>query len=242
MEKSMVVLQDKELRAGTLIMSQGFQIEHRALRKLVIKYKAEFEELGIIASPMQKSDSKKAGRPVEEFMLNEDQAMYLGTLLTNNVTVRRFKLKMVKEFSRMKKRIASDFIKVQNAEWIEKRNSGKLIRHEETDTIKGFVDYAVAQGSQSAKMYYVNISKMKNQSLFLLDQKYPNLRNMLNLHQLSTIETADKIVSNAIAFGMESKLPYKAIYQLAKERVELFASMVGKSIVAALELKQLNIE
>lgn len=242
MEKGLVVLQGAEPRAGTLIMSQGFKVEHRALRKLVIKYKTDFEELGVITSRVQKPTSKEGGRPTEEFMLSEDQAMYLGTLLTNNETVRRFKIALVKEFSRMKKALVSKFIQAQNTEWLEKRASGKLIRRQETDTIKNFVEYATFQGSQNAKMYYMNISKMENKALFILEQEFPNLRQILNLTQLSVIECADKIVSKALRDGMTNGTNYKDIYQDAKKLIESFAIAIGKTLIPAFQITQNQVD
>lgn len=240
MENAMVVLQEKEPRAGTLIMSHGFGVEHRALRKLVIKYKTEFEELGIIASGMQKIVHEKRGRPVEEFLLNEEQSLYLGSLLTNNEIVRKFKMKLVKEFGRMKRALLSLSSQKQNAEWIEKRNSGKITRKQETDAIKVFIDYAKSQGSQSADKYYMIISKMENQALFLLEQEFPNLRQVLNLNQLSVVECADRIISKALSDGISRAMKYKDIYQYAKKQVESFSEIIGKTIIPAFGPKQLT--
>jgi len=231
MKTELVVLKGKEPRAGTFIMSQGFRVEHRALRKLVLKYKSEFEEFGVITSRMQKPTNKKGGRPIEEFLLNEDQAIYLGTLLTNNEAVRKFKRNLVKEFSRVKKTLINLMSQKQNAEWLEQRKAGKLIRKQSTDDIKAFVDYAIAQGSQSAQKYYMNISKMENQALFLVEQKFPNLRDILDLNQLSIVVCADKIISRALSEGIEKGLPYKQIYQLAKLRVTNFADIHGKTVI-----------
>jgi len=239
MEQDLIVLQNNEPRAGTLIMSQGFQVEHRALKRLIKKYYSEFETFGVITTALPKLGKKKEGRPSEEFLLNEEQALYLGTLLTNNEPVRKFKRALVKEFGRMKRTIQKILSQKQNAEWLEKREAGKISRREETDTIKKFVEYAKGQGSQSAEKYYMNISKMQNQALFFLEQKYPNLRDVLSLNQLSTIECADRITSRAIVEGMERLLPYKEIYQLAKARVEGFAEIHGKTLIPAFNQKTL---
>lgn len=227
-----------EPRAGTWRLSQGFDVEHRALRKLVIKYKSEFEELGIITSQVQKPTGK-SGRPVDEFLLNENQSMYLGTLLTNNVTVRKFKLKLIKEFDRMKKEIIRRSMLSENKQWVETRKAGKLVRRNETDTIQRFVAYAKAQGSQNAEMYYANISKMQNKSLFFMEQKFKNLRDILSLEQLSIVIVADRVAANAIEAGMNNAIHYKEIYQLAKHKIEEFAASCGKTLIPA-PLKQLT--
>jgi len=230
MKKEIVKIIDSEPRAGTFILSRGFEVEHRALRRLVIKYKSEFEELGVIATALQKP-TKKGGRPIDEFLLNETQSLYLGTLLTNNIIVRRFKLKLVKEFDRLKKQLIHLAAQRQNAQWLDQRKSGIPVRHVEMDTVKKLVDYATAQGSVNAKMYYANISKMQNKALFFIEQKFKNIRDILNLEQLSTVVSADKIVTKAIEDGLEKQLPYREIYQLAKSRIETFAEIHGKTLI-----------
>lgn len=226
MPKEIVRLHDNEPRAGTWLMSKGFKSEHRALRKLVIKYRSEFEEFGVVASSVQKPD-EKGGRPIEEFLLNEEQAMYLGTLLTNTEIVRRFKIILVKEFSRQKKALLQRY----NVQYIEARDAGKISRNIETDRIQEFVRYATDQGSKNAERYYANISKMENRALFFLEQKFKNLRDILDVHQLTTIKVADEIVIKALGDGMNQNLPYKKVYELAKERIENFAELRGKTIV-----------
>jgi phage regulator Rha-like protein len=230
MKENLVVIVENEPRAGTFILSKGFEVEHRALRKLVIKYKSEFEELGVIASAMQKP-TEKGGRPINEFMLNENQSMYLGTLLTNNVIVRRFKLKLVKEFDRLKKDFIELAIQHQNAQWLDQRKSGISVRKVETDAVKRLVDYAISQGSKNAQKYYMAISKMQNQALFFIEQNFKNIRDILNLEQLSTVVSADKIITKAIEDGLDRKLHYKEIYQLAKSRIETFAEIHGKTLI-----------
>lgn len=176
--------------------------------------------------------SKKGGRQVEEFLLNEEQATYLALLMKNSPKVVKFKMRLNKEFFRLTKILAKILAQKQNAEWLEKRASGKIERKLETETIKKFVEYAKSQGSQSASKYYMAITKMENSSLFhldMLEQKFPNLRDVLHGFQLSSLEMADHIVARALDEGMDKLMPYKEIYLLSKERVEQFVSIVGKT-------------
>lgn len=127
----------------------------------------------------------------------------------------------------------------QNSEWIESRKEGKKQRRIETDTISLFVDYATAQGSKSANKYFINISRMENNALFFVEQKYPNLRDVLGVFQLNTIQTADRIVAKALKDGMDQRLQYKDIYKLAKKRVLEYAELVGQTEVPSdLRLKE----
>jgi hypothetical protein len=230
MGKELVKMVDDEPRSGTWIMSKGFNFEHRALRKLVNKYKSEFEEFGVITPGMQKP-TEKGGRPIDEFLLNENQCMYLGTLLTNTDIVRVFKRKLVKEFDRYRKELIALSAQRQNAQWLETRNSGKPVRRIETDTVKKFIEYAIAQGSKNAGFYYANITLMQNKALFLIEQKFSNIRDILNLKQLSIVICADEIVTKALEDGMAQNMKYQDIYQLAKKRIEMFAEVHGKTLI-----------
>jgi phage regulator Rha-like protein len=221
----LVVLMQDEPRSSSWRMKDGFGVEHRALTRLVKKYRFEFEEFGeVITTALQQPKGSKGGADIEEYWLNEEQAFYLGTLLTNSDRVRQFKRVLVKDYARCKKLLQQRL----NAEWIEARNSGKRLRRKETDAIKTFIDYAKGQGSQSAEKYYLSISKMENKALFLVEQKYPNLRDVLGVAELGLISVADTIVANALAEGIQKAMHYKDIYKLAKERVEALGLAHGK--------------
>ncbi len=93
-----------------------------------------------------------------------------------------WKIRFYDAFEAMEKVLLQQATQKQSAEWIAQRAAGKITRLEETDTIQQFVEYATAQGSTSANRYYCNISKMQNKALFILEQKFPNLREILDLN------------------------------------------------------------
>lgn len=113
--------------------------------------------------------------------------------------------------------------------WQEARSQGKVARRTETDTIQDFVEYATSQGSKSANLYFMNITKMTYRALSLVEKglKIPNgLRDLLSGMELSFLTTAEYICSKALAEGMARKMYYRDIYVLCKERVEIFAETV----------------
>jgi phage regulator Rha-like protein len=240
-----VEIYNREPRCGTFSVSEGFNREHFRVIELVKKYEERFLRLdnnhrstGFI---IRRVPAIKAGRPTEEIMLNESQFLFLGTLFRNTEKVLDFKEKLSGDFCRMRQELIRLAAQNQNAEWLETRKAGKETRLIATDTIKTFVEYAKGQGSTKAEMYYANISKMENKALFMLDQKYPNLRNVLNIHQLSTIKAADMIVMKALADGMAKELHYRDIYQLAKTRIESFAEIIGKTLIPQDQLVDRNL-
>ena len=116
-------------------------------------------------------------------------------------------------------------------DWRTNRTTGRVERLNLTDTIKDFVEYATAQGSSSAKMYYANITKMEYKALELIEKAdnkiNGNFRDALSCTELGHLITAESIARGAIEKGMKQKMHYKDIYQLAKYEVETFSNLVN---------------
>ena len=234
----------KEGRVKTWDLWQGFGYkEHRTLKRIISENLAEFESRGLVISASTDAEIKKGkGRPDESYFLNERQFILLVMLAKNTPESVELKSRVEVEFHKMRSQLAK--MAVKSPDWQQVRKDGKVVYHQKTNIIKTFVEYATEQGSQSAKMYYKNLATMENKALFLVEQKYPNLREILNVKQLMQVATADQIIEKALEDGMEQKLDYHDIYQLAKERVIQFSNIIGKSQVIALleQDKQLNLE
>lgn len=212
-------------------VAEGTGKTHESVVKLCKTHFKSFEKLGSFGFEFQKTK----GRPTTVYYMNEAQVYFLITLMRNNDQVTDFKLKLVTEFMRMKKALMNIQIQRNNEEWKQVRSEGKAIRKETTDMIQEFVRYATEQGSKNAIRYYSNISSMENKALFILEQKFPNVREMLTNHQLSTLKTADRVVYEALEDGMNNNLHYKEIYKIAKERVEALAELIRPTIVISSE-------
>jgi len=244
---------DNDLYVSSWRLSQVFKVEHRSLKKTIMCHLQDITEVGEIdpktRSVVEQENSKllaisnrkkicKKGPPIQEYLLNEPQATFVLLLLKGKYktdivdNIVRFKKFIAKEFFRQRKIISKLLVQKQNAEWLAKRDARKLDRRVETDAIKSFIEYAKAQGSHNAEKYYIAISKMQNNSLFCLEyleQKFPNLRDIVDSTQLNTLQTADRIVAKAIKEGMKEKLSYKDIYTIAKDRVIQFSEIIGKT-------------
>ena len=231
--KDVVVIRNGEPVAGTWLIAQGFGREHKTIISLIERYRSDFEDFLPLES---KKYCSTGGRPVIEFLLNEEQTAFLGTLLRNNPQVVRFKIALVKEFYRMKSAIIRAKAQHTDTQWIEARQTGKTIRLEATDAIKNFVEYATKQGSDSADMYYINITKMMNSLLFIVEGTYKNLRELMTTRQLMTVSSAEQIIDKALNDGMRQEVYYKKIYNTVKERVALFAELHGQSDIISKQL------
>ena len=223
----LVMLEKNKPVTTSLIIAKGVKTEHHSVITLIRKHTKSLQEFGTVEFQIRKS----GGRPLEFAILNEEQTTFLITCMRNTEIVIEFKIKLVKEFYKMKKTLIAIIERQTDEDWKRNRSIGKITRQEETDTIKEFVEYAKSQGSTKAEMYYQNISKMENKGLFLIEEKFKNIREVLTGQQLQVLCSADQIVINALKDGMKNKMNYKEIYTLAKERIEVFASIIPKSIV-----------
>jgi phage regulator Rha-like protein len=234
MPKDLIPLEyvNGERRVDSRIIAKELSIGHAYLVEVIKDYKNDFEEFGVIwfetGKPKKKS---KGGRPEIFCFLNRDQAHLYLTYSKNTLEARQLKKKLVRTFAYYEKALMRQYKRQGELAWKVARAEGKIIRREETDIIKEFVEYATLQGSKSAKMYYVTLSKLVNKNLFLnyLEialQKPKNFRDLLSHMQLVHLQVADDIVRETLKDGMEEGLFYKDIYKLAKENVENFAKTI----------------
>ena len=233
----------KEGRVGTFDIFKSFGYnKHDFLKAVIFKNRALFEEKGpIIVTSVNVTIKKKRGRPDESILLNERQFILLVLLAKNTPEAINLKNRIEIEFFKMRDALAKAALLRLSEEWKEARNGGKDIYLQKTDNIKMFIDYAFSQGSTNAKQYYKNLANMENKALFLIEQKYPNIREMLNIKQLMQIATADQIIEIALAEGMKKGLHYKDIYSLAKDKIIQFSDIIGKSVVIdMIESKQIG--
>ena len=212
-------------------------LEHRTLKRVIEDHRANFEEYGFLHLEMQKPTGTKGGRPSESYLLNEDHFILLVMLAKNSPESVALKVRVCREFKRMRQTISNMVAQRQDPNWQNVRADGKAVYFQKTNVIKQFVDYATAQGSSSASKYYLGLAKMENGALFFIEGKFKNLREIMTIKQLMQVSTADDVIEKALIDGMEQGLPYKEIYLLAKERVIAFANIIGKSHVHALQLE-----
>jgi hypothetical protein len=149
----------------------------------------------------------------------------------------KLKIRVCKEFKRLKKTIALLASQRTNEEWKLERSKSKQTYLQKSDTVKIFVDYCTEAGSKSAKMYYVNLAKMENKALFIFEQKFKNMREVLNIRQLMQVGVADQIIEKVLKEGMEESMDYHDIFKLAKQRVIQFSEIIGQSPILALTEK-----
>jgi hypothetical protein len=238
MNDLVVLIRNKPLVSTfNLFEKMGYK-EHSKLKRVIADNITAFTDIELLTLERQKPINKKGGRPIESYLLNEDQFILLILLAKNTPESVDLKIRVAKEFRRLKQVVASIASQHSDINWQNTRKDGKIACIQKTDVIKEFIDYATDQGSRSAFRYYTNLARMENKALFLFEQKYENLREILTIKQLMQACTADDVIEKALQDGMKKELHYKDIYKLARDRIHSFAEIIGKSQVHQLTDKQ----
>lgn len=213
-----IVSFEKELRTDSRLLASFLDHRHRTILENIDKYSAELLQLSELPFKTELGPERDQGgrSAVRYALLNEDQCYFILTLMRNNERVVRAKLELVKAFRDARAQLAERDIA---------RLEGKQVRRIETDSIKSLVDYATAQGSESANKYYANVTRLTNKLVGIEAGERDKL-DIATLQKISVIET---VISMAIRDGIKAGLGYKDIYRLAKFRSE--------SLVVALSLK-----
>ena len=218
------IVNDKPMTTS-LIVAKKFKREHRNVLRDIenLECSQEFRALNFELS----SYRSKQGKDFPMYHMTRDGFVFLCMGFTGQEAA-KWKEAYIGVFNAMEAEIAKT--KQNKAiEWGRARHQTREARKDLTDCIQKFVEYATAQGSKNAAMYYSNITKMEYAALSLISQreKVPsNFRDTLDLMDLSFLMTAEFAAQNAIEYGMLHGMNYKDIYTLAKHKVETFAATV----------------
>lgn len=142
----------------SLVIAEGTGNQHESIQRRIRNYEKElftFGKVGFEIRPMV------SGQEMKVYLLNEQQATFLITLLKNTKIVVSFKLELVRQFYQMRQYLMEH----QSFHWQATRLESKFSRRMETDEIKKFVAYAKSQGSQHPEKYYLTFSKLVNRMI-----------------------------------------------------------------------------
>ena len=222
MNDLVVMHKDKPMVSSELIARKFGKIHRNVMRDIEnLECSDRFSTLNFEQSEF----TNERGRAYTCYLMTRDGFAFLCMGFTGKDAA-VWKEKYIDAFNKMEKALLR---KSDNIGWRQARLQSKEVRKDFTDVVKRFVDYATKQGSKSAAMYYMNITKMEYSALELTEkgQKVSkDFRNTLDLMDLSFLSAAEFVAQNALDEGMHRHLPYKEIYRLAKERVQSYASTV----------------
>lgn len=221
---------EREIITDTLVVANEFGRNHRDVLRRI----RQLADQGTLTErDFALSDyADPTGRKLPVYELTE-RGFLIAMPFIGGRKSQQGQVRLVDAFLKLRRQVERQTKRQGRLEWQQARDAGRLVRHEETDTIQSFVRYAEMQGSEHAEHYFANLTKATYKALFILEEglKWKGLRDQLDACQLSDLSTAERIVRKVLAEGMQSGTHYKAIYQHAKDRLELLTGLVGKKPV-----------
>jgi Rha family phage regulatory protein len=230
-QQSLIVTPQIDQRHGELLttslnVAAVFGKEHKSVLRAIenllsdLGESEDFSRLNFALSEYKDS----TGRKLPMFLITESGFTLLAMGFTGKKAL-EFKMTYIQAFNHMKKTLLNQ----QNAHWLDERHAGKLVRKDLTDAVAQFVAYAKTQGSQSADLYFINVTKAVYRCLGFLEgngKLPPNFRSLLDLNDLHGLKGAEMAAEEALLSAMDEGLPYKQVFEVARNAVEAHAKAV----------------
>ncbi len=204
----LIELRKNDIFTNSKIIADGTDNKHHAIRELIKKYKSDIEDFGTL---LILNEESTGGRPMEVYLLNEEQATFVITLLRNSKVVVQFKKELVRQFYAMRQLL----MEKQSQLWTDTRQTSKENRLKETDVIKQLIDYAKEQGSTHSDKLYMVYTKLAKT---VIDDK----RDNLTVREINNLTLVESIILQTIQAGISRQMYYKEIYKDCKDRIEKF--------------------
>lgn len=226
MNKQIVLSKKGEAFADSRVIAEKFGKRHS---HVVEKIETLIKEIDNIKGPkswtlkFNKRSDNYRGQEYDYYEMNKPAFSMLVMGMTGNKAL-EWKLRFNEAFYEMERVLTQQSLNQQSEMWLAQREQGKLIRQEETDIIKEFVDYATTQGSENAKFYYKHITSAVYKALNLVQYKQPKLRETLDFMQTSQLILAEQVAQKSLKKYMNEKEFYKTIFVLVKQDLEAFAN------------------
>lgn len=223
----MLDIKKGKIFTSSLDVARDFNKRHKDVLKRIRSLDASAQFIERNFAPYHEVSSK--GNEYQAYNITRDGFAFLAMGFTGRKAA-AWKERYIDAFNRLEEEIQSR----QSQAWLESRKAGIAVRNMLTEAIGDFVSYAIGQGSNNAKRYFVNISKMVKDEMFDISYKHltdDQFRNNLNPLQLSQLATAEGLVSRALREGMARGDGYKDIYQACKKVTKEYVSMIHTSLV-----------
>lgn len=220
--KELVILKSNQLYTTSLLFAEEFELNHKHVLDKIRNLTAEYSTVRNDFKEDEFTNERNRKYPFFWITKNGYMTLVMNTSAKGNSLKLLFEKKQlfIQAFSKMEEIITKHRTNKANEEWIALRSQGLIARKDCTDTIKDFVEYATSQGSNNAKFYYSNITKMSYKALDIMQQKNPSLRETLSVMETHQLILAEDLVRRKLLDYMNQGLHYKEIYILVKIDVE----------------------
>lgn len=207
----LVYLKNDEALTDSLMVAEYFHKRHADVIRAIENIISNDSTQNCVQCFKKSHFKDLSGKNNPKYLMNRDGFTFLVMGFTGK-KANQWKWDYIKAFNSMEAIIREKTTTI----WIETRQRGMLTRSAETDAIKDFIKYALAQGSTHADKYYILFSNLADK----LSGIQPKCRNHATTHQLNNLAIFENIILEVIKAGIKANLPYKEIYQNCKARCE----------------------
>lgn len=210
----LIELRKNDIFTNSKVIAEGTGNKHHAVQQLIQKYEKDISDFGQVAFEMRAVKYQRGTNQEKVYLLNEEQATFVITLLRNSKVVVQFKKELVRQFYAMRQFL----MEKQSKLWIDTRTANKENRLKETDIIKQLADYAKEQGSAHSDKLYVVYTK-------LAKSVTGGKRDNMGVSELNNLTLVESIILQTIQIDMSMQMHYKEIYKDCKNRIEQFMNI-----------------
>lgn len=210
----LVEVRKDDIFTNSKVIAEGTENQHHAVQQIIRKYEEDISDFGQVAFEMRAVKYDRGTNQEKVYLLNEEQATFVITLLRNSKVVVKFKKELVRQFYQMRRFL----IEKQSKVWIDTRENNKVNRLKETDVIKLLAEYAEKQGSAHSDKLYLAYTKLANSIV-------GGKREDMTVSELNTLTLMESIIKQTIEIDMSMGMHYKDIYKDCKERIGQFAEI-----------------
>lgn len=211
----LVEVRKDDIFTNSKVIAEGTGNQHHAVQQIIQKYEEDISDFGQVAFEMRAVKYDRGTNQEKVYLLNEEQATFVITLLRNSKVVVKFKKELVRQFYVMRRFL----IEKQSKLWSDTRLACKENRLKETDVIKLLAEYAQEQGSTHSDRLYLIYTKLANSIV-------RGKRDNMTASELNTLTLVESIIKQTIEIDMSMGIDYKEIYRDCKDRVDKFAEII----------------
>lgn len=189
-------------------IAEKFRKQHKNVLQAIEKLKCSEGFTKLNFQPSKYTDS--TGRALPLYKVTKKDFSFLVMGFTGKKAV-IWKEKYINAFDMMEK----ELLRKQNLEWTKARAEGKAIRHETTDTLKEFIEFAKQQGSGHSDRYFTLFTKLIYSSLFSnftwRTTTPGGFRDKLDISDLTQVKLFESTLKKIIEAEISKGTHYKKI-------------------------------
>lgn len=182
----LVFIKNENTFTSSKIIAENGEIEHSSVQRLIRENKqvlSQFGKIGFEIRPLSSGQSEKI------YLLNEQQATLIITLMRNTNPVKKFKFDLVAEFYKMRKILS---------ERQQLRSKSKAVRNSFTDTLK--------EHGYCKPGHFIQTTKQMKNALDIICKK--DEMNNIELKAITAAELLSEInIEKANASGFQKVNP-----------------------------------